>query len=273
MKRGFTILCCIIIFYSCNEPVKQKKEETVYVSDTTRVQDTVVFIKDSTMAQTFADSLPDGAYQGMFPCKDCEGIQNTIIFSSDKNYSREEMPWGSPAKPYRAKGKWERKNNRIVLYANGQPELVFKYGKDTLINVESNGNRIGDSSKYILTKRSLATENKSWDQKRNQGIDFIGMGNEPFWSLEIDNEKMILFKLADWKKPMIVPIEKPFVKNDSTYYSLMNGDVAWSVTILPQYCSDGMSDFLYQQKVIVCYKGVAYKGCGVMLNAKAPAKE
>lgn len=272
MKKLFTILCCIIILYSCTEPVPQK-EETVYVSDTTRVQDTVIFIKDSTMAQTFADSLPEGAYQGMFPCKDCEGIQNTIIFSSDKTYSREEKSWGSPARPYHAKGKWDRRDNRIVLYANGKPELKFKYGKNMLVNVESNGNRISDSSKYILTKRSLATENKSWDQKRNQGIDFIGMGNEPFWSLEIDNEKLILFKLADWKKPLIVPIEKPFIRNDSTYYSLMSGETAWSVTILPQYCNDGMSDFLYQQKVIVRYKGVAYRGCGVVLNANGMAKQ
>lgn len=268
MKRVCAILCFSIIFYGCAEPVKQK-EETVYVSDTTRVQDTVVFIKDSTMAQIFADSLPEGAYQGMFPCKDCEGIQNTIIFSPNKTYSREEMPWGSPARPYQAKGKWERKDNKIVLYANGKPELKFRYRKDTLVNVESNGNRLSDSSKYILTKRSLASENKSWAQKKNQGIDFVGVGNEPFWSLEIDNEKMVVFKLAEWKKPVIVPIEKPYVKNDSTYYSLMSDNTAWSVTILPQYCSDGMSDFLYQQKVIVRYKGTAYRGCGVVLSADA----
>ncbi len=266
MKKVCAILYISIIFYSCAEPVKQK-EETVYVSDTTRVQDTVVFIKDSTMAQSFADSLPEGAYQGMFPCKDCEGIQNTVIFSPDKTYSREEMPWGSPGRPYQAMGKWERRDNKIILYSNGKAALQFRYRKDTLINVESNDNRQNDSFKYILTRRSLATQNKSWNTKRSQGIDFVGVGNEPFWSLEIDNEKMIVLKLADWKKPVIVPVEKPFVKNDSTYYSLMSDNTAWSVTILPQYCGDGMSDYLYQQKVIVRYKGNTYKGCGVVLGS------
>ena len=35
----------------------------------------------------------------------------------------------------------------------------------------------------------------------------LQVGNEPFWTLEIDNEKFILLNLADWKKPVIVPVE------------------------------------------------------------------
>ncbi len=46
---------CIIILYSCADPVK--KEQTVYVSDTTRVQDTVIFIKDSTVNITLVSKI------------------------------------------------------------------------------------------------------------------------------------------------------------------------------------------------------------------------
>lgn len=266
MKFIQIIAVLVIAFCSCSEPVT--KEQTVYVSDTTRVQDTVIFIRDSTMASDFSDSLPKGAFQGMFPCKDCEGIQNTIVFSPDKTYSRQELPWGSAAKSYSATGKWERKAGKIILHENGKAAMTLRYAKDTLINVETNGNRVPDSSKYILTKRNLASANTAWNEKKNQGIDFVGVGNEPFWSLEIDNEKMILFKLADWKKSIIVAIETPIVKKDSTFYSLESEKINWSVTILPQFCSDGMSDFLYQQKVVVRYNGVAYTGCGVQLNSR-----
>ncbi len=260
------ILCIAFVtcFFSCTET--PTKEKTIFVTDTTRVQDTVIFIKDSTMAQTFADSLPLGAYQGMFPSKGYEGIQQTIIFSADKKYNREEMLWGSAALPQRTDGRWERKEGKIWLYHNNKPVMKFRLKKDTLINVEANSTAIKDSMKYVMTQRNLASDRTSWDKKKAEGIDFVGIGNEPFWSLEIDNEKLILFKLADWQKPVIVPIEKPVINKDSTFYSLPIEDSRWTVTIIPHFCSDGMSDFLYQYKTIVRYKGSAYEGCGVMLN-------
>ncbi len=115
-------------------------------------------------------------------------------------------------------------------------------------------------------KRELATINPSWKQKQIEGIDFIGIGNEPFWSLEIDNEKMIQFKLADWKKPVIVPVQTPIITKDSTLYNLRYENNPLRIVIYSQFCSDGMSDFLYQYKVAVNYKGSLYKGCGIMLG-------
>ncbi len=257
-------IASVTVFFSCSET--STKEKTIFVTDTTRVQDTVIFIKDSTMAQTFADSLPLGAYQGMFPSKGYEGIQHTIIFSDDKKYSREEIVWGSATPPKRADGKWERKEGKIWLYHNDKPVMKFRLRKDTLINVEANSTTVKDSMQYVMTKSNLASDRPSWDKKRSEGIDFVGIGNEPFWNLEIDNEKLILFKLADWQKPVIVAIEKPVINKDSTFYSLQIEDSRWSVTIIPRFCSDGMSDFLYEYETIVRFKDSAYKGCGVMLH-------
>ena len=123
-----------------------------------------------------------------------------------------------------------------------------------------------DSLQYALVKRELAVINPSWKKKQSEGVDFIGVGNEPFWSLEIDNEKMISFKLADWKKPVTVPVQKPTVTKDSTLYTLSSEGMPLRVIIYQQFCSDGMSDFLYQYKVAVSFKGNSYKGCGVMLG-------
>ncbi len=251
-------------FFSCNET--PTKEKTIYVTDTTTVQDTVIFIKDSTMAQIFADSLPKGAYQGIFPCKGCEAIQQTISFSADKKYNREEMQWGSVSLPKRTSGRWERKEGKILLYYNDKPIMKLRLKKDTLVNVETNSTVIKDSMLYVMTKRNLASDQSSWNKKRSEGIDFVGIGNEPFWSVEIDNEKLVLFKLADWQKPVIVPIENPVMNKDSTFYSLPTEDSRLTVTIIPRFCSDGISDFLYEYKMIVRFKGSAYEGCGVMLN-------
>ncbi len=125
-----------------------------------------------------------------------------------------------------------------------------------------------DKSKENLAKLLGvdAVINPSWKQKQSEGIDFIGVGNEPFWSLEIDNEKMISFKLADWKKPVVVASQKPTITKDSTLYMLSSQGMPLRVIIYPQFCSDGMSDFLYQYKVAVSFKGSTYKGCGVMFG-------
>ena len=266
MKFIFPCLIISIIFFSCDEGSTNQK--TIFVTDTTKVQDTVIFLKDSTMATTFADSLPSGAYQGMFPCKGCEGIQQTIIFNDDKTYKEEQMVWGKNAIPKTSEGNWQRKDGKIELTQSNKTAIVLIKKKDTLFAININGVAVNNSSKYILSKRKLARDNPAWDKKRSEGIDFAGVGNEPFWNLEIDNEKFILFKLADWKKPMIVPVEKPLVNEDSTVYKLRTDTTKWTITIFPQFCSDGMSDYLYQYKVNVNYKGTLYKGCGIMLNKK-----
>ena len=45
---------------------------------------------------------------------------------------------------------------------------------------------------------------------------------------------------------------------DSTIYS----NDSLRVVVYPYFCNDGMSDFIYTNKVKVYYKGQAYKGCG-----------
>lgn len=245
----------LLIVHSCQQsPIKEK---TVFVNDTTHVQDTIIFIKDSALAISFADSLPTGAYQGMYPCEGCEGVQQTILFTQDKKYHLEELAWGKSSAPKKTEGIWERKNGMIWLYQPGRSPLRFFLRKDSLFT---------DSLQYALVKRKLATINPSWQQKQNEGIDFIGIGNEPFWSLDIDNEKMVLFRLADWKKPIMAAIQDPAVTKDSTVYKLTSGKDLLRITVLPQFCSDGMSDFLYQYKVVVTFKGSSYRGCGVMLG-------
>jgi len=106
MKSAAYFLFITLIFYSCDSGgVRETFKDTtnILVMDTTRVQDTIIFLRDSTMATTFADSLPSGAYQGMFPCKGCEGIQQTIVFNDDKSYKQEQLfgenlPYPKPAR-------------------------------------------------------------------------------------------------------------------------------------------------------------------------------
>ncbi len=266
MKFIVILTVIAIIFFSCDSKDSQSKK-IVFLKDTAKTQDTII-VKDSIMNSTFADSLPLGAYQGTFPCKDCEGIQQTILFNADKTFKEEQMIWSKNEPPKISEGIWVVRNHKIELTQNNKNAIDLIKKGDTLFAANINGVPVNNSSNYILTKRALARNNPVWNKKRLEGINFAGVGNEPFWNLEINYEKSISFKMAGWKKPVVTRIEKPLINRDSIIYKLKADTTMWSVIILPQFCSDGMSDYLYQYRVYIKYNNILYKGCGVMLTKK-----
>jgi uncharacterized membrane protein len=246
-------------YQSANQPVSAK----------TTVTDTMLIVKDSIINAASFDSVPSGFYQGMLPCKNCEGIQRTILFSADDQYKMEELDWGKGTLAKKTAGTWEKEKGRFVLSMNDKVVAKYKLVKDSLINIENNGTYIPDSlsKQYVLFKKNTAPENPSWRKKKSEGVDIVGNGNDPFWNVEIDNEKLILFKVESFAKPVIVPIEKPVITKDSTVYSVTTeaGNLL-RISISSKFCNDGVSDHLYEYKMTVWYKGQMYKGCAVILN-------
>jgi uncharacterized membrane protein len=272
MKFVSIILIFGLALFSCREaPISE--HDSIIVKDTTIVEDTLTSIKDSTIASNYSDSLlPLGAYQGIFPCPDCDGIQQTILFT-EYIFKQEQMVWGENKTLKSSEGTWQKRNDTIKLMQNGKPVMDLIKKGDTLFPITIRGIRLINSSKYFLTKRTLAINNPIWNNKQKIGIDFEATGNEPFWNLEIDKHKFISFKNPEWKKPIVVRTEKPIITRDSIFYGLKSDTTVWTITILPQFCNDGMSDYLYQYKVIVNYNGTRYKGCGVMLSNKKPTED
>ena len=92
----------------------------------------------------------------------------------------------------------------------------------------------------------------------------MGVGNEPFWNVELDKKDSISFTLAEWNHPLRLKIDSSFNNKDGFAYMGHNDSVQVVVTIFPQFCSDGMSDFIYRNKVKVQYNQQVYTGCGVV---------
>ncbi|MGZ8559094.1 MAG: copper resistance protein NlpE N-terminal domain-containing protein [Chitinophagaceae bacterium] len=236
--------------------------------DKSTITDTMVIVKDSIINAKGYDSIPLGFYQGMMPCKNCEGIQRTIMFS-DNHFKMEELNWGKGTLSKKTEGNWEKVKGKFILYVNDKVVSKYRLVKDSLINVENNGTTIPDSmsKQNVLYKKNTPPEILSWKKRKSEGIDIIGNGSEPFWSIEIDNEKLILFKLAASEKPVIVPIEKPVITKDSTFYSIVTeAGAVLKISISSKFCSDGTRDHLYEYKMTVWYKGEMYKGCAAILN-------
>lgn len=209
-----------------------------------------------------------GIYGGYVPCADCEGIITYLLLNPDMSYRLEETYYKKDEKVFRANGNWKMDKGKIILYDNNEVKLSFLTDGDKLWQLDSEGNRISGNlgNKYVLNRQEMA-DKKRLKEKADAGIDFIGHGNEPFWSLEIDKGNKIIFNNPDMKKPISTPYGEPIISNGIREYHIQTEATKLDITISPQFCSDGMSDFLYDYKVSLKYKGKDYSGCGILLNA------
>ena len=269
--KTFLVLLLLIIIGAGVWAYKAGYKFTKSSPDTITINDTTVIVKDSITiinANAF-DTVVSGFYLGMLPCKNCEGTQRSIMFSDDGSFKMEDLSWGKGTQAKKTEGKWEKQKGKFLLYVNDKVVSRYKLVKDSLINTENNGTHIADSlsTQYVLFKKNTAPLNPSWKKRKSEGIDIIGNGSDPTWSVEIDNAKLILFKLATSPKAVIVPIEIPAITKDSTVYAAVtDGGTELKISISSKFCSDGVSDHLYEYKMTVWYKGQMYKGCAVILE-------
>jgi uncharacterized membrane protein len=271
MKAFFVVIALLIAavigWYIFNYYQTSASTKPVVVN--TKTTDTMVIVRDSIINARGYDSIPTGFYQGMLPCKNCEGVQRTILFGDNGHFKMEELNWGKGMPAKAVEGTWEKEKGRFKLYENDKPIAEYRLYKDSLINTESYGNPIHDSlsHQYVLFRKNTSPENASWKKRRSEGVEILGTGGEPFWSVEIDKDKFILFKAPTIGRPVIVPIEKPLPTKDSLVYAInTDGGQLLKVCIAPGFCTDGLSDHIYEYRMTVAYKGQSYKGCAVLLD-------
>ena len=259
MRFRYLFILLIIISAGCNT-VSTPEKKHVLVSDTTHIQDTMLVIKDSSIQTAFADSIPLGAFQG----SDSQnpGSLITILFNKEHRYFEQMRQFNGHVN--KSEGTWQRKDGRIWLSHSNIIVLKFSFRKDSLFTVETNG-RLLDSLELILVKRKLASESGKWKKQESEGIDFIANGVDPSWSMEMDNKKMVLFKIGD-QKPVVTAIQKPLSTKDSSVYTLPVDNDILRITIIHQYFNDGITDLLYDNKVVARFKGLVYKGAGTSLG-------
>lgn len=191
---------------------------------------------------------PKGTYQVMLP----GGVEQMVSFNSNQTYRlQERFPKDSIII---TSGTWTPSDGFIWLYKDQVVRARYRW-KGSQLEYYSFALKKG----FPMNPMTDIAANKVWEQKKKEGISFFGIGNEPFWSIEIGRNDSVIFKLADWQQPLRFKLT-PSKKNGTIQYS--SGD-SLQVTILPTYCSDGMSDNVYPQTVKVQYKKEQFSGCGM----------
>ncbi|HYE55729.1 MAG TPA: copper resistance protein NlpE N-terminal domain-containing protein [Chitinophagaceae bacterium] len=266
MKQAFLYFLGITaLLYACNAGTS---DSATTVKDTTGIVPDSTDVFDTAYAIAPGDTAMLGFYQGLLPCKNCQGIRYTLLLEDSGRFKLEEFTLGKDIFPGKHEGRWVREGDSLRLIANRKVLAGFLIVKDTLRLAYREGDPITDSirKEYWIVKAPGASSNPGWKAKRDAGIDFIAIGTEPFWSLELDSGRSISFRPAELPKPLSFQSVQPRITKDSTVYSVSANDATLQVVIYNEFCSDGMSDNIYEHRVHVSYNGQTFKGCGVYLK-------
>ncbi len=94
-----------------------------------------------------------GAYNGIIPCADCEGINYEIELKDDMTYRERMIYLGKNIKPVSSIGKWKLEGtNKITVFKKSDEISQFEYSKGDLIILDGSGKRIEGpaAEKFIL---------------------------------------------------------------------------------------------------------------------------
>lgn len=212
-----------------------------------------------TIKGTVDVSTPGGIYSTQI-----NDLEYWLQLNEDKSYRLEEKDKKGSSRSTLS-GNWGMDENDILLYDNRTViGKLSRSGDSIYVSELKNAKTAGKDQ--LLKRYDLASSDTQWTNRKSKGVDFYGLGNEPFWNIEIDNENLTSFKMADWKQSVSLKTVKPTMTKDSIYYNFTGANKI-SVTVYNQFCSDGMSDKMYSNKVKIRYKGQTYSGCGEYFNS------
>jgi heat shock protein HslJ/uncharacterized membrane protein/uncharacterized lipoprotein NlpE involved in copper resistance len=215
-----------------------------------------------------------GTWVGTIPCADCPGIDYTLNLNQDSTYRERLVYQGRSATPFVQLGTWVVSDGRVKLNKPGTGNNQFSIDGDVLVMLDSEGNWIVSehAEAYRLRRQNneeVEDNPRLWREKYERGVDFAAIGNEPFWSLEIDLEKMIEFRALDKENGSIytpVPVGEKPVSGDGLVYRAQTVSGELEIRMMKETCVNTMSGHEFPYTVTVIKDDMEYKGCGMYLR-------
>ena len=226
-------------------PVDSVTQDGTQLNDTLKQQQPVESINNG----------PYGFFRTVLPCKDCKGIEHTVLFNRNQTVRIEEVHLGKNISS-NTMGNW-KESDGIFTVVHQNTEARYSWKADSLNYLHPSG------VAYTLQQLPAASDNQAWRNKGKEGLEFYGVGNEPFWNIKIDEERSIAFHQADWSKALIFQQVKRTQFKDSIVYTAGIEPFTLRAVIYPRFCSDGMSDFIYSHQVRILYDDIVFNGCGI----------
>lgn len=278
MRTVYLILCLAVAACTDNNShtttttaVTTVKADTIVAAEDTAIQQPEKPVTTATNTEDEKDDIPPpppyvktpspkGIYYALLPCEDCKGIEHIVAFYPNNTYRIEEKKLEADSVQFAVTtGDWKPTDGVIWLYKDQVVKARYSWKGDTLMYLMPSLKK-----SIALHQMTPITDNEVWQNKKKKDISFFGTGNEPFWSIEISNKNAITFYLVNSGEPVTFLPTEPVRSKDSIVYHIQNDSTTLRAVIYHQFCSDGMSDFIYNEKVSVQYNGQTFNGCGML---------
>ncbi|AWW30842.1 hypothetical protein DN752_12290 [Echinicola strongylocentroti] len=206
---------------------------------------------------TEKEVLPTGTFYAVLPCADCPGISYELQIKADSSYSEKMVYQERSEKVMEQTGKLTIQEGAVVALDKPKKEgmRLFTILGDSLQMLNYEGLPVDSplAKRYHLSR--TPPENFTMKLKEKSFTGFRATGNEPFWSLEMDFNKQMVFKPMEGE-PLITPIPKPVRPQDvnAVSYRAETEKGTLHVTIFRTKCQDTMSGKEFGYKVRVSIK-------------------
>jgi uncharacterized membrane protein len=201
---------------------------------------------------------PTGIYRFLLPVDGGQKILHTVAFYPG-SYRLQEEYSGKRDSIVVTKGTWAPSQGFIWLYKDQILRGRYTWKGDTLQYYSPRTKKT-----FSMNKLTPVIADKLWQTKKDQGDVVYGVGNEPFWSIDLTDKDSLVLNMPNWTAPLRLKIGGVSAAKDSTVYTAASDSV--KVVLYPLFCSDGMSNFLYSKKVKLVYRGQTLNGCGEELQ-------
>lgn len=173
MKHGYRLvpLALVALLAGCGQQatleqaaleMTQKAEEKGAEPANRKADDTLDTAEESTSSvasrHTAMTSLDwHGAYQGVTPCADCEGIDTTLTLNQDKTYQLTRTYLGKSAEAFQQEGtfSWDKTGRVVILEGLTHGPDQFFVAENRVIMQDMEGDMIeGElADRYVLKKQ------------------------------------------------------------------------------------------------------------------------
>lgn len=217
-----------------------------------------------------------GIWSGKIPCADCESISYRLSLKSDLTYKDRMIYNGVYSDPVSSNGSWQLTGDVVKLTSTTGAVQSFRFESGKLIMLDAEGNAVPNSPLTKLTRNTGEQEQPSdrWQERRLKGVDFMAIGTEPFWNVDINiDAKTISFgRLSENGTIEFTDIsENKLMDAAGTSFTAMAPKAEIKVEIIKGECTDNMSGEVFPYTVKVSLrmgksnKWDEYSGCGQYL--------
>jgi len=215
---------------------------------------------DNQQTSASIENLP-AVFSGVLPCADCPGIESIVALYDDR-FEELSHYRDRGNNLYQVDGNWALTGDTLKLYrVEDEIHRAFLFSREEIRLLDLDFELItGDLEENYKLVRSQEEESIRSRHKefKIDGFDFLASGNEPFWSVQVNFDDQLLYKTPESERSFSFSEFEEIVEDQKTIYSA--ADI--QISIIPEYCRDTMSGFLFTHRVEVQTNGQSMTGCG-----------